>query len=131
MRGSHSSSASTPAQRVNRSGPALLEKRQSCDGKTHKPRSRFYYSVSRNTVLQRSTILPAAIGTYLCTVRDTLSLHSPHGKTGFQFLQDRRSPMKRLIAIVALAMAVLSTPVFAHATTFEDPTHGAGIASQS
>jgi len=39
--------------------------------------------------------------------------------------------MKRLIAIVALAMAVLSTPVFAHATTFEDPTHGAGIASQS
>jgi hypothetical protein len=39
--------------------------------------------------------------------------------------------MKKLIAIVALAMAVIASPVFAHATTFEDPTHGAGIASQS
>jgi hypothetical protein len=39
--------------------------------------------------------------------------------------------MKKLIAIVALAMAMISAPAFAHATTFEDATHGAGIASQS
>jgi hypothetical protein len=40
--------------------------------------------------------------------------------------------MKRLIAIIALALSVSAAiPAFAHATTFEDPTHGAGIASQS
>ena len=39
--------------------------------------------------------------------------------------------MKRLIAIVALAMAIISASAFAHAATFEDATHGAGIASQS
>ena len=39
--------------------------------------------------------------------------------------------MKKFIAIVALALAVISAPTFAHAATFEDATHGAGIASQS
>jgi hypothetical protein len=40
--------------------------------------------------------------------------------------------MKRLIAILALALAVsAAVPAFAHAATFEDATHGAGIASQS
>jgi hypothetical protein len=40
--------------------------------------------------------------------------------------------MKRLIAIIALALSVSAVvPAFAHATTFEDATHGAGIASQS
>jgi|HubBroStandDraft_6_1064221.scaffolds.fasta_scaffold858110_1 hypothetical protein len=39
--------------------------------------------------------------------------------------------MKKLIAIVALAVAVISSPVFAHAATFEDAQHGTGISSQS
>ena len=40
--------------------------------------------------------------------------------------------MKRLIAIIALALSVSAVvPAFSHATTFEDATHGAGIASQS
>ena len=45
--------------------------------------------------------------------------------------QTRRSAMKKLIAIVALAVAVISAPAFAHAAVFEDAQHGAGIASQS
>jgi hypothetical protein len=43
--------------------------------------------------------------------------------------------MKKLIAIIALTIvtstAVISAPAFAHAATFEDATHGAGISSQS
>jgi hypothetical protein len=39
--------------------------------------------------------------------------------------------VKRLIAIVALVVAVISAPAFAHAFTFEDAQHGVGIASQS
>ena len=39
--------------------------------------------------------------------------------------------MKKLIAMLVLAAAVLSAPAFASAATFEDATHGAGIASQS
>jgi|GEM_PF-6324620 hypothetical protein len=39
--------------------------------------------------------------------------------------------MKKLIAIIALTMAVISASAAAQATTFEDPTHGGGIATQS
>lgn len=39
--------------------------------------------------------------------------------------------MKKLIAMLVLAAAVLSAPAFANAATFEDPSHGAGIATQS
>jgi hypothetical protein len=39
--------------------------------------------------------------------------------------------MKKLIAILVLAAAVISAPAFANAAVFEDATHGAGIASQS
>jgi hypothetical protein len=39
--------------------------------------------------------------------------------------------MKKLIAVIALALAVISAPAFAHAATFEDATHGGGIATQS
>jgi hypothetical protein len=40
--------------------------------------------------------------------------------------------MKKLIAIVALALSIsAAVPAFAHAATFEDATHGAGISSQS
>jgi hypothetical protein len=46
-------------------------------------------------------------------------------------IKSRRISMKKLIAIVALAMAVISAPAFAHAATFEDATHGVGISTQS
>ena len=40
--------------------------------------------------------------------------------------------MKKLISIIALALSVsAAVPAFAHAATFEDSTHGAGISSQS
>jgi hypothetical protein len=61
---------------------------------------------------------------YLLVVRQRLAAH--------RIPYRRRSTMKRLIAIIALALSMSAVvPAFAHATTFEDATHGAGIASQS
>jgi len=46
--------------------------------------------------------------------------------------QRRRSAMKKLMAIVALAVTLISvSPFAASAAVFEDAQHGAGIGSQS
>ena len=39
--------------------------------------------------------------------------------------------MKKLMAIVALAVALISAAAFAHASTFENSQHAAGISLQS
>jgi hypothetical protein len=102
----------------------LPQARQIRDGRTRKSRSRSYYSASRKSLFSDRAMIDAGAWPIYLSCGEGL----PHGVNEYKL---RRSPMKKFIAIVALAMAVISAPAFAHAATFEDATHGAGIASQS
>jgi hypothetical protein len=86
--------------------------------------SRSYYSALRKSLFGDRAMIDAGAWPIYPSCGEGL----PHDVNEYKFW---RSSMKKFIAIVALAMAVISAPAFAHAATFEDATHGAGIASQS